>query len=182
MLPKTLLSPIEHKILLGFVFSVCCVFYINLLNRVTESYNEDVIFEQNQNQNEANNPKTKNLKFSIYANPRPLIIYEFIFRLQFLTLPISFFFLRKQKLNRFVFSTILTSFTFLSFLNWAFSTFNLNAWSEMGISKNSNFNNYVFHDSNFLEFSLFILISILLTLQISILFRFVCEKFQVKIS
>lgn len=182
MLPKILLSPIEHKILLGFVFSICCIFYINLSNRVIESYNEDVRFEQNQNQNEANNPKTKNLKFAIYDNPRALMIYEFIFWLQFLTLPLSFFLLRKQKLKRFIFSTVLTSFTFLSFLNWAFSTFNLNAWAEIPISKNLNFNNYVFHDSNFLEFFLFILVSILLTLQLSILFRFVCEKFQVKIS
>lgn len=56
MIPKTLLSPIEHKMLLGFVFLICCVFYINLSSRIIESYNKEVGSEQQWKQNEANNP------------------------------------------------------------------------------------------------------------------------------
>lgn len=134
MIPKTLLSPIEHKMLLG------------------------------------------------YDNAKSMTIYEFIFWLQFLTKPFSFVLLRQQKLRPFTFSTILTLLTFLSFVCWAFRTYKFNATNEIPISNDVNFNNYLFHDSNTLEFFLFIFISILLILQCSILLRFVIARFQAKIT
>jgi hypothetical protein len=177
-----LLSPAESKFLRGFILLLCLIFTYNLLNKAVDKYNEEVRWSQERNERRANNPNTREISFGIYDISSGLPLWYLLYGLQFFTTPFSYFLLKKQKLNHFVISTFFTFLTFASFSAWTYDTFSFLKYEETTLLKDKGFNQYILYDSTLLEFVLFLSISALLIVQISILLRFVIEKFPAKIS
>lgn len=177
MSPKTLLSPVENKLLLGLFLTVCCVFYIHCADNIIEGYNSEVKFQQVEKQSRANYARTSMFSHCTFGTP----ISVQIFWLQFFTNPILFFLLRKPKASRFIISIVINSVIL----------FSLSAWNLR------NYEGYVLNDafwlhktpygyfglsSHFTAFILAVLLFVFLILQFSIIVRFVIEKFQAKLS
>lgn len=179
MSPQNFLSPIEQKLLLGIAFLLCCLFFINLAEKTIAHYNEAVKNEQIERRDLAN--RNERISFSGCNPCKGTSIYEFILALQFLTVPLLFLPLLKRGLRLFFFSTFLTSFTLLGFISWMYYSYHYRKMEEVFRISDTTFNTYLFFGSTFLEFIIFIILSILFVLQISILTRFVIEKFQAKI-
>lgn len=177
MTPKTLLSPTENKLLLGLFLTACCVFYLHCANTVIEGYNSEVKFQQLEKQSRANYSRTSMFSGCTFGTP----ISVQIFWLQFFTNPALFFLLRKPKISRFLASTAVNSIM----------SFSISAWNLR------NYEGYLLNDafwlhktpygyfglsSHFTAFILAVLSFVYLILQISVIARFVIEKFQAKLS
>lgn len=180
MQPKIIFSQNEQRLFLGLVFLAFTVFIFNFGNKIIESYNNEVALTQLEKKDLSNKPISN--KFYITHCGSSATIYEFIYWLQFIFLPLSFYLLEKQKFSRFIASLFLHAIVIFSFFCWAYSTYSLNKFSEHPYQRVDSFNNYLLYGSNSLDFLFLALILILFILQTLVLLRFVAEKFQAKIS
>ncbi len=179
MLHKALLSPVEHKILITIALLICSFYFINVSNKIIDIYNETVINEQIEKQKAANNEKNISFGFShCYSTP----LYELILALQFFTIPLLYFSLRKQSFKAYLFSLFLSGFTLFGYICWMIDTYIFRKASERFVEENITFNTFILYQSTILEFALFLTFGILFIVQSGVLLRFVIEKFQVKIS
>jgi hypothetical protein len=177
MFQPTILSPAEHKILLGLALFVCLLFYLHLSNAVIESHNASVKSAQIEKQFEADYGRSQTSMFSHCEFMPPLYIY--LFWIQFYTAPLSYFLLRKQRFGRFAFSILMTLTTTLSLWAWNYRNYSGYLLNDL----------YWLHEygyfhlaSNLSAFVLAIVSSVFLVLQFYVLVRFAAEKFQAKIS
>jgi len=176
---KTLLSPVEHKILFALGLLICSFYFVNLSNKIVATYNEAVKTEQIEKRKEADNERPISFGFSHCYSPP---IYELILLLQFLTVPIIVFLLGKQQFAGFLTSLVLTSLTLFGYICWMIDSFLIRKYSEVFREENISFNTYILYQSTVLEFVLFLAFTILFILHFAILLRFVIEKFHAKIS
>jgi hypothetical protein len=182
MSTETLFLKTEQRLLLNLVLLICFAFSYNLCDKAVLKYNEEIKAEQEHLKWRANNPNARQISFGLYDLAPVMPSWYLLYLLHFFTTPLSYLLLKTQRVREFIFSTFLTVLTFLGFVSWAYDTFRFIKYEE-GISwENVSFNQYILHQSTPLEFVVFIFISVLLILQISILFRFVAERFQAKIS
>jgi hypothetical protein len=176
MIQKTLLSPTEHKILLGLALFVCLLFYLHWSNAMIETHNASVKSAQIEKEFEANHgARTSMFSHCEFAPP----LYIYIFWLQFYTAPLSYFLLRKQRPGRFAFSLLLTLITTLSLWAWNHRTYFTFISSEISWLQKDGY----FHlPSRFSALTLAIFSSVFIVLQFYVLVRLVAEKFQTKVS
>jgi len=180
-----LFSSGERFILAVIIFLMCFSFYKDISNKIVDSYNEHVKYEQLEKLDEANNGK-KEFHFTFYDScSRGPSLWELIISLQFISDPLLFFLIKRETLKAFVFSAFINFLTFFSYFAWAYNAFNLRRLngsyyfrdiSEIG------FGSYLLPGSTVLQQFSFALISALLILQGFILIRFAMEKFNGKIS
>ncbi len=179
MSSDTLLSPIEHKLLLVIGVLICSLYFITLSDKFITNYNEAVENEQIEKLYFSNNEQRPNFSG---CNPCVTPIYKIILGFQFLTIPFLFFTLLKRRVIFFVISTFLTFFTFFGYVSWMFFTYSVRRENEVFHTENITLNTYLLYNSTIWELNLFLLISILFILQIYVFSRFTIEKFQTKIS
>jgi len=181
MKSEFLFTALERKLLLSILSFSFCVFCLNIGHKITESYNEEIKFEQIQKRDLA---KTTNLqiRFNVSDSSSPAVIYQLIYWSQLFLLPLSYYFLRKQKIGGFIFSTFFHFAGLFSVSCWAYSTYTLYSFNELVHQRNNSFGDYLLHGSNPLDFLFLGLIATLFIMQISILLRFAVGKFQAKIS
>lgn len=173
-----ILSQTEHRLFLGITLLICCLFFINLTEKTVAGYNTTIQNEQTEKRDLANTNERINLSGCF---PCTTPIHETILPLQFLTLPFIFLSLLKRHLGTLILSFSLTSFTLFGYVSWINYTYYSRIAAENFHFMNMPFNNYLLLNSTVLDFILFLMLSVLCILQISILLRFVIEKFQAKI-
>ena len=101
-------------------------------------------------------------------------------RIQFFLIPILFFSILRIK-NLLI--QFLLSFTVISlYFYWIYETFAGRRMFEIFSLETETIFSYLMNDSTIFDFSFFIIISIIFILQSFFVFRFVIDKFQVKIS
>jgi hypothetical protein len=178
MSPKHLLSSTENKLLLGLFLMICCVFYTHVANNLIESYNKQVESRQVEKQNLANYSQTSMFSCGYEVQPP---FYVHFFWLQFFTHPISYFLLREKRISAFIVSALINSLMTFSVLAWNFRNYKLYLFNEVHWLDKHPYG-YFGLSSHLPAFILAVLSLIFLILQLSIIVRFVVEKFQVKIS
>ena len=176
---RYLLSQSENKLLISFVFLICCLFYGNLIDKTISDYNQAAIAKQIEKQEEAN--KVEKISFSD-CHPCVTLVYEILVSLQFFFNPFIFFLLLAKRNYLFLTSTVFTSFSLLGFVTWMLFSYESRKINELFVISETTLNTYILYKSTALEAVLFLLFSTLFVLQISVLLRFVIEKFQAKIS
>ena len=179
MTANSLVSQSERKLLLCLILTITCLFYVHCFINAVEEYNEKVRIEQSEKLFLANTLPNERPSFSacVFAPP----VYTQIFWIQFFTNPILLLLLINPKLSSLFFSMLTTSIMTLSLLTWirrSYEDYLLNKY-------------YWLHETPYGYFSLTTHISeiilavlgfILITVQFWILFRFVVDKFETKIS
>lgn len=175
-----LLSPAEHKILVGIGFLLLILMIGSISAKCIESYNYQV--EQEQKFKRGNDGRSSAIDFSVYGT-RNWAFWETVLLLQFVWIPLIIFNLWRRE--KFKFSNFLTAFC-LSAINlfcyfcWIYGSYLgriQNKSFELGDDK---FHTYLMINSNFFEFSMFVGFIILFLFQSFILLRFALEKFQIK--
>lgn len=180
-----LFSSGERSILIVIALLMCFTFYKDISNKIIESYNQYVGYEQQCKLYKANHPNDKEqFHYTPYDHcGGGLSLWELIIRLQFITNPILLLLLKRQTLKAFSFSTFLNLLTFLSYFAWAYGSYRSKKINNYFLSEtNIGFGDYIFPYSNSLQQFSFVLIAVLLVLQLFILTRFLMEKFNGKIS
>jgi hypothetical protein len=176
MTPNELISPAEHKLFLGIVFLLCCLFFINLAARTMNHYNWTTEREQIQKRGEANNEPQISFGVNSY---KPVFVT--IVELQFFTNPLLLLLFLKRGRGRFIFSALPAAFTFYGYADWMLSSYSAIRHGAYFDAEKTTFNTYLLYNSTFLEFISFLLFAVLLVLQIFVLSRFAVGKFQAKI-
>lgn len=168
-------SPTEQKLLLGIAILMCCLFFANFGSKIIENHNRKAELKQIENET------GQKIEFSgCYPCVTP--IFEHIIFLQLIAFPLIFLFLTKRRIGYFISSTFLASYIFFGYLNWIGWSYYIRTSVDDAHFVDASFYNYLFINSTFLDLIVFLILAILLVLQISILLRFVIEKFQAKIS
>lgn len=174
------LSPIEHKIVLGFAFFICLTFFLHCYQLSVSKYNESVLNEEIHKM--ANH---SGISFSVdYVLPPD---YTSLFVIQFFTNLLLIFLIWKQSLFRLICSTTLTAITTISLLNCIYVSWNY--WFKIfhfsnldEIEYNQTFFQYLKQNSQLLLPVLTFLFFVFFILQTFVLIRFAIQKFQAKIS
>lgn len=178
MTPDKLISPAEHKLFLGIAFLICCLCFINIINKNIDDYNWRVEREQIEKRDTANN--VEKIRFSDCSFGRPLI-QTLVFGLQFLCHPLLFLLFLRRTGARFIFSVPASAFAFAGYADWLISSYSSIRHGAYFDVEKTTFNTYLLYNSTVLEFILFLLFAVLVVLQFFVLSRFVIEKFQAKI-
>jgi hypothetical protein len=115
-----LFSSNEQTILVIFALLICLTFYQDLSNKIIDSYNEEVRIEQLRQLTHANGGEQ--FYFTIYDGTPSLSLTEVFINLQFIFSPVLILLVSSARPGRFIFSLLMNSLTFLSYLATQSST------------------------------------------------------------
>lgn len=172
---KSLLSSTEQKLLSTFALLICGLYFTNLADKAVASYNRSVRAAEAAQANIANGFEQISFGFSChYVTP----IYETLLVFQFLFIPLIYYWLSLRRTGGFVFSTLLTALTLSGYCGWLYRTFSAIKFDRSYDLAHTSLHGFLFFNSTSPEFVLFLALSALFILQISILIRFALIEFD----
>ena len=120
---KPFLSPVEYKLLIFLSLLICSAFYISLLNKAIEAYNESVRIEQITKKHSADPPPKISIAACEFHSPPPF--WYFLYWCQFITFPLLVLLIRNRQNQSYIFSVIITSSSIYCFINWVYRSFDI---------------------------------------------------------
>jgi hypothetical protein len=169
------------KLLLALSFLSIILIYLTPIYSSIQTYNQKVKERQEELREKANFPDGPIFYVDSWGR-EPTPLYYILFWFPLVSIPLTFYCLKKNNFKFFVFSIILVLSSFLRYILWAIGTKKDFALAETFSTQSLNSFEKIFYQITFLEIILLFTISILFILQIFILLRFVIERFQAKIS
>lgn len=169
-----LFSSTEQTILVVLALLICLTFYRDLSTKIIDSYNEGVRIEQLRQLNDANGGEE--FYFTIYDGTPSLSLTGTFINLQFIFSPVLILLVSSARPGRFIFSLLMNSLTFLSYLATVINAYQSRKFNESCFNPDWDFGTYLFPHLTSLQQWAFVFVSFLLVLQVFILARFVLEK------